>query len=258
MAINDKNMAGGDFWCNVAAESIYTSADRRAKAADSLKTVITWAFGVFSTGGFAVSLFGSIKEFNGSALICLGVAFFLLTIAYCVANMAQYPVSETYNAQDPVEITIAFSKAVKHQATVFNTAVIISSSGFFFFALGLLLQFTHVKSNPPKIPLPAPFTLNTSIQLKDGKMYIPVTVRAGKNDSVNVAIYNSTPPKVGKVAAVLLFSVILKPDTAGIVYYSYSRQAEDSVKAITVTASIEKKNGDTIAEQKNTANLKIK
>jgi len=252
-------MAGSDFWCNIAAESIYNSADRRAKAADTLKTLITWAFGLFSTGGFAVSLFGSIKEFNGCALICFGIAFFLLTIAYCVANMAQYPVAQTFNAQNPAAIAVSFSQAVKKQAHVFNIAVVISSLGFFFFALGLLLQFAHVKGNATQIPTPSRLMLNTGVYLQDGKMYIPIAVKAGRNDTVNIAIYNNTPSKSGNSAVPeLLFAAPLKADTSGMLFYSYCRSAADTLKALTVTASVQKRNQDTIAEQKNTVALKVK
>ncbi len=259
MAISDTNKANEDFWCNIAAESIYGSSERRAKSVDSLKTLITWAFGLFSTGGFAFTLFGNIKDFDGYALINFGIAFFLLTIAYSVANMAQYPVAETYRPSEPVAIANSFSRAVKKQMRIFNVAVGVVSLGFFFFALGLLLQFANVRKNAsPKISVTPGLMLNTSVLKKGGTIYIPMTIRAGKNDSVDIKICNNATSKQKDTIPKILFTASLRADSNGMLYYSYSQARADSITSILVEASLRKVTFDTVALQTKTVALVIK
>jgi len=249
MAISDKNQADAAFWCNIAAESIYNSADKRSRAAESLQKLVIWVFGLFATGGFVSTVFGQIKGFNDAALISFGIAFFLLTISYCIASNAQYPVAKSYKPADPVSIAQSFSQTVKMQAAIFNCAVITCSLGFFFLAGGILLQFAHIKDEPERKGWAGDkLSLMTTAQLHGKIMYIPMIITAHKGDSVDIRIDNNTSTGVAQQR---LFSTRQGTDTAGRLYYSWLYNLSDTEKitAVKVSAALQKKDHDTIVEE---------
>lgn len=142
MAIEGKIKPTEDFWINLSAESIYGSSERIAKAGETLKTVITWAFGIFTVGGFALTVFGTnFKSYSPWGLYLFGTAFFLLTIAQVFIVKSQAPVTKEYNDQDPAEVKKVFVEKVRVQSAIFSWAMGITFTAFFLLAAGILIQF---------------------------------------------------------------------------------------------------------------------
>jgi hypothetical protein len=257
MAINDTNIANDNFWLNMAAESAYSSSEKRTKSVESLKAIIIWAFALFSAGGFAFTLFGSLKEFDTYALLCFGAAFFLLTIAYVQAGRAQYPVAQSYNPLAPAEIKTAISEVVKTQANRFKWASGITSVAFFFLATGFLVEFGTVKNKKTETARPEKsFFVKTGLEKRNDSVYVPVTVMAKKNATVMLTFIKSAAgavedPKNTQVSG------IFYADSTGNFYHTYAT-AKDSAKNIFVKVTvIQSVNADTTHEQSDIIKLAI-
>jgi hypothetical protein len=263
MSIADKNMADEDFWCNLAAESIYSSADRRSKSVEALKGVITWAFGLFTTGGFFLGLFGKINDTNPVALVSLGIGFSLLTIAYSQAYKAQYPVPETFRPLVPEDVLNAFKSAVVAQSKLFKQAVTITSAGITFIAIGILIAFGTIKpSTPPKMTAPpSGLVIRTGVEKKGGLVYVPVIMMGKPNDLVDLSLINTTPISGAKDSAKtgrLLSGLPMYADTAGRLYYSFSFKPADTIKTLLLIVDRrESKIKDTLLRQVAAINLNV-
>jgi len=221
MAIEDKKIASETFWLNIAAESIYTTFEKRAAGVKNLKEVIAWAFAIFSATGFVGSVFGkAIENFNDKSLWCFGIAFFLLTFGYVFAGQAQYPVIKTYHPNDVSDISKAFGEAVKTQSKYFGIAAATTMLGFFFVAMAILFLFKHAKEKPkPEIKeaIIIPLLVKTSVVKKGDTCFIPVTVMT-KPDANDVSI--SISAFKGDKDSVLLNGTF-ETDTSGRVFISH-------------------------------------
>jgi hypothetical protein len=245
MPIDGKIKANEDFWINLSAETIYGSSERVAKAADTLKTVITWAFGVFSVGGFTLTVFGdSLKDYNQTALLLFGFAFALLTIAQILIARAQSPFSKKYLDTDPVEIKKTFSEATVTQIRAFRLAMGVSFTGFLLLAIGILVQFANLKTKEKDIKEPVVLLLKTGIEKRSDTISIPVTVQFKANAPIQVTITNLTvdPAKpVPESSPVrLLYNNVFYTDTSGRMYFSY-RLDTTLVKTVLVKATAREK-----------------
>jgi hypothetical protein len=243
----------------MAAESIYNSAEKRTKSVESLKTVIVWAFTLFSVGGFAVSLFGKLNEFHTYALISFGIAFFMLTIAYVQAGRAEYPVVNEYNPNEAKDIKKALSNVVAAQSERFKWASGITSIGFFFLAIGLLIQFGAVKKETKEIEkVSSSFDMKVGVERRGDNVFIPMTIMSKKNERVEISIINDTSLVFSADPKKLLFNQAFYTDSIGRLYYSYTME-QDTIKTLLVKATIQQKNeGDVLVEQSKVIRVKIK
>lgn len=242
MPIDGTLDASPKFWLNLAAESIYNSAEKISKSCETLKTIIGWTFGLFATGGFVITTFGNLPKYSIYTLYSFGIAFFLLTIAYALSAEGQYPVVKEYNDHDPFQIKKVFGGAVALQASRFRTAATITFVGFFFLGLGILIQFpnTKEKKETPAATVQPTFEMKTGVEVKDGQTYIPVTIKAKKNDTLTVSFFNITKDSKNLSAPDpknLLESKVFYTDTAGNVYNSY-KLTDTTTKILLVRASV--------------------
>lgn len=188
MAIDGTIKPNESFWINLSAESIYGSSEKISKATETLKTVITWAFAIFSVGGLGLSAFGnSFKDYDSCTLFCLGVGFSLLTICYFLSSYAQFPVAKKYKDTHPVEIKQVFSNRVKTQSFFFKLATGLTFLGLFCIALAILLQFNHMKENAIESNKKASSSLiviMTGVERKNDTTDIPVTITNVKTKKI--------------------------------------------------------------------------
>jgi hypothetical protein len=252
MPIDGKNKPNEDFWQNIASESIYNSSEKITASTTALKTVITWAFGIFAVGGFSFSVFGnSLKEYNFYALISFGIAFFLLTIAYALASQAQYPVAKKFNDSQPVEIKAAFSEVVATQSKFFKAAAAITITGVFLIAVGILIQFGNIKkTNAVKHERLS--YIKAGVEKRSDSTFIPVTLVDKENAAVTLSFFDN-----GIKKDTLLYTGVYYTDAGGRLYYSY-RVINDSIKKVLVKATVRlSESADTLFEQTRMINLNI-
>lgn len=262
MPIDGKNMLTPDFWANMAAEHIYTTAERRVTSAKTLETIILWAFGFFSVGGFALNLFGALKEFNHWALICFGVCFFLLVLAYYYAGKSQFPDSQTFRMGDIQQIATAFSDSAKTQTRVFKTATALTGVAFFFLALGLLILFGTVKKEEEKVVTPQAHqpVVKTGVEKRNDSLFLPITIQWRKNEPVHISILKSDIVKVGTATSTVesrLYGGTFYADTSGHIYYSHLILPKDSVKNVVIRTLVSHKIADTLSERISSIKLTI-
>jgi hypothetical protein len=261
MAIADKNIANENFWCNLSAENIYSSADRRQKSVDALKAIILYAFGLFSVGGFMLNIFGAVKDFDSSALYAFGIAFFLLTVAYFLAGQAQFPAEAKYKQADPVEIAEAHNKSVRQQSRWFRGAAAVTGVAFFSLAIGILIQFATVKDKKTAASPPAPdLILKTGMEKKGDTIFIPVTAQWKKNEPIHLSYIKTETVKSGNTSTYVetpFFSRTFYADTAGRLFYSLPILPKDSIKTLIVRASIQKTTADTTIEKNTSVKLSL-
>lgn len=252
MPIDGKIKPNEDFWQNLASESIYNSAEKIAGASTALKTVITWAFGIFSVGGFSLTVFGNLlKDYNWWALIIFGIAFFLLTIAYALASQAQYPIAKKYNDAVPAEIKAAFSEVVSTQSKFFKTASTVTILGVFLIALGILIQFGNIKKSGAVKTEPLSY-LKTGVEKRGDSVFIPVTLVDKAKTAVALSFFHTGIKKDS-----LLYSGVYYTDAAGRLYYSY-RIINDSIKKVLVKATVRlSESADSLFEQTRIVNVNI-
>lgn len=252
MAINETNITSDNFWLNMAAEAVYSAAQKRSKSVENLKTAISWGFGLFSISGFVIALFGPVKEYDSKALICFGIAFAMLTVAYIVASNAEFPVMESFNTNVTDEIKNAFSETVKKQTEIFKWAAGVAAVAFFLIVAGILVQTTFKKEilKPVIIKMPPAF-IKAGFE-KNGKVNtIPVTIMADKTQPITLSFINAT-----KNPNNLLFEETYYTDSIGRLYYSY-KIPTDSIKSIAVRVIIkEKQIADTVIEHMYTVSVK--
>ncbi|HMI79316.1 MAG TPA: hypothetical protein VK484_11015 [Ferruginibacter sp.] len=246
MAIEGKIKPDEDFWINLSAESIYGSSERMVKAGETLKTVITWAFGIFTVGGFALTIFGTnLKTYDHYGLYLFGGAFFLLTIAQILIVKSQAPVTISYNPYDPVQINIIFVEKVRTQSAIFNWAMGIAFTAFFLLAAGILIQFAALTKKDEEKKCPPFLIVNTGIEKRANATSIPVTVEYKKDKNpIQVTITNLTTgtnnPLPVNSPLRLLVDTVFYTDKAGKLYYSY-KLAVDSVKTLLVKITAREK-----------------
>ena len=250
-----------DFWANMAAEHIYTTAERRVTSAKTLETIILWAFGFFSVGGFALRLFGTLKEFNDWALICFGVCFFLLVLAYYYAGKSQFPDSQTFRMGDIQQIATAFSDSAKTQTSVFKTATALTGVAFFFLALGLLILFGTVKEEEKVVTrqLQQP-VIKTGVEKRNDSLFLPITIQWRNDEPVHLSILKSEIVKVGTATSTIesrLYGGTFYTDTSGRIYYSHLILPKDSVKNVVIRTIVSQKVADTLSERISSIKLAV-
>ena len=250
MAITDKHIAGETFWLNIAAENIYSTFEKRATSVKNLKLVIEWAFRLFLTGGFVLSIFGSIENFNLISLVLFGIAFFFLTASYALASQAQYPVTKEYHPNDVSDISIAFSSAVKTQADFFKWAAGMTLTGFFFLALAILFLFYKAKKPPEVVKITVnPLLLRTSIEKKEGNYFIPVSIMTLPDSKIDLTI---TGVKDGENN--VLYTQPFLADTTGRISYSYPLTTKE-FDTFFVRAGIQESEAETTIERFTTVKI---
>lgn len=242
MAIGDKNNSTNpDFWMNLAAEHIYNSADRRTASVEALKAVILWAFGIFSAGGFTLTMFGALKDFDTYALYSFGIAFFLLTSAYYIASEAQFPRVEKFKLGEPGKIADAYSNTVKSQSAIFKVASAITGIAFFFLAAGLLIEFYTIKNNNQQQTIVStndPF-IKAGVENRGNLTYIPVSIEWKKNEPVQLTYIKTTSKKGSNIIQeTTLFNQVFYTDTLGRIFHSYPLSIKDAVKNLTLKVTV--------------------
>ncbi len=260
MPLGDKHMVDADFWANMAAEHIYSTAGRRVVSAETLRTIILWAFGFFSVGGFALNLFGTLKNFHQLSLVCFGICFLLLVLAYYFAGQAQFPASKTFKVGSTTEIADAFSNSAKKQTNIFQIATTLTGIGFFFLAVGLLIQFGNVKEVRKVAALPEQPIVKTVIKKRKDSLFVPVIIQWKKDEPVYLSIVKLEIIKaktVNRTVETNLFDGLFYPDSLGRVFYSYSVLPKDSVKSMIVRTTVTKKTSDTLSERMVSIKLTI-
>ena len=241
------------FWQNLAAEHIYNSADRRTASVEALKAVISWAFTIFSLGGFALTLFGQLKDFDQNALIAFGIAFFLLTLAYYVASRAQFPSVEKFKLGDSRAIADAYSNTVRLQAVTFRWAAAFTGLGFFFFASGLLIQFGTVKQNSKlasDVISEIPF-IKATVEKRGDTTYVPVTINWQKSQPLTLMYIKLSSAKgSASLKETPLLTQVLHTDSTGAVFCSLRLAEKDSVQNLIIrTITKQKSVKDTTIER---------
>jgi hypothetical protein len=259
MAIEDKNIAQPEFWLNIAAESIYNSPGKRKESVDTLQKIILWAFAIFASGGFAMTVFGDVKNYNKLALCSFGIGYFLLTISYAVSNEALYPVLKTYRPNDPVDIEDKFSESVVLQTKKFKRAAMISIVGFFALAVGILIQFGNVHKDEVK-GKPVAFALNAIVVRQGDSLFIPVVAGGKKGGTIKLSFI---PFRMDKKDAIIegqsLYDGVFLADTAGLLNYSYIPPRDSTIKYITIRSIVAEKNvKDTTIERIYSVRLSLK
>jgi len=253
MSISDQNKTDANFWCNFSAEQVYNSSERRAKSVEALKAVIVWAFALFSVGGFVVTLFGSLKDYSVYGLICFGIAFFMLTLSYHLAGKAQYPVMKNYVQDDPSEIADAFNEAVEKQTGAFKRAAATTAVGFFFLALGILIQFGSVKKEQAQIVQPVTVAIvKTGVEKRSDSIFVPVTVQWKKNAPIYLSYVKLEALKENgaiQQKETPIYSQIFYADSLGRLFHSHLFLPKDSIKNLVVKAGVLQQNADTLYER---------
>lgn len=262
MALSDRNTTGPAFWANLAAEQIYNTPERRQQSVEALKTLIAWAFTLFSVGGFALNLFGTFKEFSRVALICFGLTFLFLTIAYYLASKAQFPDLASYIPGDISQIQDAFNASSTEQSEKFETASIVTGIGFSLLAVGLLIQFATFQRDTVSKPSSLPkIELSTSYQKVGDSAFLPITVQWLESHPIKVTITafrKSVPNQAPVWRDTLLLSKIFHTDTAGRFFYSQIVYTTDSAIGYTVRVSSMIKQNDSMLTEITVSNeLKV-
>lgn len=222
MAYSDDNIVSEKFWLNLAGESIQSSFDKRSASSVKLKAVIQWVIGLFTTSGFVLSIFKDVSKFSCPTLWLLGIGFALLTIAYAMAGVAEYPVTKTFHPNDTEEIAASFSSAVKKQSFYFQAASIITMTAFTLIAIAILLLFRTKESKviPPLPPDAYPLHTAASISKRADSSYaIALTALTLPATPVEITVEGSK-----EKASVLKYEELagfpLITDTSGKVYGS--------------------------------------
>lgn len=174
MAITDKNLASENFWLNIAAESIYDTYNRRAKAVENLQKLIAWGLGLFTTGSFLIFFFPKAEGLSDQTFRYFCIAIALLVLGYFLASVSGFPLPSKYNPNDPVDIKKKFVRGVVISSITFSFSIVFVFAGFLFIATGIFQQggTPRAKAAAPKKEL----QVVASLQVHADSTYIPVVV----------------------------------------------------------------------------------
>lgn len=174
MAITDQNLASENFWLNIAAESIYDTYNRRAKAVENLQKLIAWGMGLFTTGSFLIYFFPKADGLSQQTFQYFCIAIGMLVLGYFLASVSGFPLPSKYNANDPADIKIKFTRGVIISSVTFSFSILFVFAGFLFIALGIFQQGSTPRTTPaePKKEL----QVAASLQTHADSTYLPVII----------------------------------------------------------------------------------
>lgn len=245
MANTKDNIVSELFWLNMATDNIRNSIDRGIAGSVRLRATIEWAFTIFATSGFMIGIFKDVTAFPVETLWLLGMAFSVLVFAYALSGIAQYPIKQSYNPNDTVEISKVFSLSVKRQSNYLQAASALTLFSFLLIAISVLLLFNG-KNNRQKQEL-CQLTLNSKIENDTDSSYnIPLTANTYPNQVIQVQVNGSNGNDPFLEYKKLLSSPYIT-DSEGRV--SVSLKVPNGYKKYLIHLSINSKSGDTVIKK---------